>query len=148
MIRQDISLENIDNLLLFLEKTFDFDTALKYNLQDMQESIFLENIDKNLDVLMLRNQTLLGKLEQVTKKINELIAKANDHKNRSNGSNLSNLPDFASVEKLEKEGHYIAITKIALCSYKMCLKKRWFLSMMSPIFSKIFISDTIPIMSK
>jgi DNA mismatch repair protein MutS len=101
----DIDMEQLNSFISFLEQTFFFDIANKYNFADIQDSIFMENIDINLDLLINKNKKLYKKLEIITDEINSLVAK------NANSKDKGNIPKFATIEELDKEGHFISITK-------------------------------------
>jgi DNA mismatch repair protein MutS len=98
----DFSISEIDGFLDTLDKLFDLEVSGKYNIQDVNRNFFREKVDHRLDELVQENLNLSQKLKIITDKLDKLIASANSQKV---------VNSYATVEELDKEGHYINLTR-------------------------------------
>ena len=82
----------IDNFINYIERIFDLE-KINVKLEDIKESFFKEGVDKELDELVNEKKYYENELNKIKEKI-------------------ENLGDVkVEVGLLEKEGHYLALTK-------------------------------------
>jgi DNA mismatch repair protein MutS len=98
----DFTISEIELLCGHIEKVFDLEISGKYNIQDVNRNFFRPNIDHRLDELVDDSAKLEAKLKIITDKLDKLIATANNQKV---------INSYATVEELDKEGHYINLTR-------------------------------------
>lgn len=92
---------NLQNCLVFLEKTFHFEQTGRVALQAIDTNIFQAGFHAGLDELMQQKQALEEKLELIRNKILEVLETETGKKES----------DFVEIRQLEKEGHHISLTR-------------------------------------
>lgn len=98
----DFSIGELDSFLSYIEHIFDLDVSAKYNLQDIDRNFFKPKIDHTLDTIVAENLAYENKLKIIAEKIDKIIAIANNQKV---------INQYATIEELDKEGHYISLTR-------------------------------------
>ncbi|HAO52461.1 TPA: DNA mismatch repair protein [Candidatus Magasanikbacteria bacterium] len=92
---------NIENALLYLEHTFALETTCQVASKDITDTIFKTGFSVELDELIIKKNLLEKNLENIRLHIANLI-KEKTGKDEN---------DFVIIKQLDKEGHYISITK-------------------------------------
>jgi DNA mismatch repair protein MutS len=98
----DFTISEIDDFIHTIDNLFDLEVSAKYNIQDVNRNFFKPKTDHRLDELVQANLKLESKLKIITDKIDKLIATANNQKT---------INSYATIEELDKEGHYINLTR-------------------------------------
>lgn len=93
--------DNIADYISFLEKTFDLDETAKVLRQAISKSIFQPGFDREVDELVESHQQLVAQLEVIREKFVTLLDVQSDRDH----------DDFVLIKQLDKEGHYISMTK-------------------------------------
>ncbi|MGM0623921.1 MAG: MutS-related protein, partial [Campylobacterota bacterium] len=88
---------DILNFTQTIESTFVLEQSGKFLTKDINTNIFKKDINAEIDTLCEQNTLLLGKIEEIRRHIISFM-----------GSNDAN---FVSIERLEKDGFYITMTK-------------------------------------
>jgi DNA mismatch repair protein MutS len=123
----DFSISELDSFANYLENTFDFEVSGKYNVQDINRNFFKPTIDHRLDELVNENIEYEKKLTIITTKIDKIIAQVNNQKT---------VNKFASIEELDKEGHYINLTRNRYMAIKDTLANEMVFVDDEPLFFK------------
>ena len=105
----------LQNCLDTIKRTFNLDETGRVTFQNICTSIFQEGYDKELDELMQKYQQLLGKLESIRSKILEVLEL---HTGKKEG-------EYVEVKQLDKEGHYITLTRSRFALIESTLKKNF-----------------------
>ncbi len=92
---------SLQDCLAFLEKIFNFEQTGRVALQAIETSIFQAGFHAELDELMSKRASLEGNLEVLRTKILEVLESEIGKKER----------DFVEIRQLDKEGHYITLTR-------------------------------------
>lgn len=92
---------SLDTLIAKVETTFDLDETTKYAQKDIKESFFVRGFDAELDDLLERIETQHGKLSTIRDAVIKLIETKTDRI----------ADDFVQIKQLDKEGHYLHLTK-------------------------------------
>ncbi len=91
----------LQDCLRSLEKIFDFEQTSRVALQAIDTTIFQVGFHAELDNLMRRRADLEEKLEIIRGKVLEVLESEIGKKER----------DFVEIRQLDKEGHYITLTR-------------------------------------
>ncbi len=92
---------SLQNCLECIRRTYDLDQTGRVALQAIDTSIFQTGFDTELDDLMNKRQALDNKLGIIRDKILEILQA---HTGKTEG-------DFVEIRQLDKEGHYITLTR-------------------------------------
>ncbi len=87
----------IENFLQTIKSTFILDITGKYLLKDVEENLLQKNIHAQIDTLQEQNVELLGKLQQIQRHIVSFFEKSDE--------------GFAPIDRLEKDGFFLTMTK-------------------------------------
>lgn len=96
-----------DAINIFLDtisNTFDLEVAAKYMLKDVSENMVKEKIDNKIDEFLAQNEELEKKIGLLQNHILKLL-----------GTNDTN---YVSINRLDKEGFYLSLTKNRYMSIK------------------------------
>jgi DNA mismatch repair protein MutS len=88
---------DILNFTQTIESTFVLEQSGKYLLKDIATNIFKKDINAQIDDLCDKNTMLLGKLEEIRRHITSFMSQGD--------------ANFVSIERLEKDGFFISMTK-------------------------------------
>ncbi|PIR76310.1 MAG: DNA mismatch repair protein [Candidatus Magasanikbacteria bacterium CG10_big_fil_rev_8_21_14_0_10_42_10] len=105
----------IDALIVYIEKTINLDISTTCMQQEIKESFFLPGVDAELDDLLAKIATESAKLEAVKTVIAELLTE-------KLGNDAS---EYVDIKKLDKEGHYLHLTKNRYALIADVLKKQF-----------------------
>jgi DNA mismatch repair protein MutS len=103
-IKPPCSSDEVNIFMDSISSTFDIDICAKYMLKDVSTNMIKENIDDKIDSLLKENIELEEKLDIFKNHILDLL--------KSGDSN------FVTVQRLDKEGFYIQLTKTRYSSIK------------------------------
>jgi len=101
-----------DNLNLFIDSinsSFNLKLSAKFMLKDINENIINSGINPQIDELLTQNKILMDKLEIVRLHLLSFLSKSDNN--------------FVNINRLEKDGFFIAITKNRYSSIKDKLLK-------------------------
>lgn len=110
----DVRQKSIEDYILQIEELFNLDITATCNLNQIEENFIKEGNCKKLDDIVSENQEHMRELEKITDRINSLI---------SDTLSKSKEGSFATVNQLDKEGHYINVTKNRYMLIADALKK-------------------------
>jgi len=96
---QNLSNE-VSEFYLHLEKTFNLNICARFRIEQINDNIFKDGIYPAIDNILTKQKKEIGKLEQVSKHINELFEKEKLIKN-----------SYADIGYLESEGYSVNLTK-------------------------------------
>ncbi|RXJ60458.1 MutS-related protein [Candidatus Marinarcus aquaticus] len=91
-----------------IDSTFDLSISGKYMLKDVEDNMISEGINAQIDELNIENQKLFSKLENIKAHILSFL--------KTNDSN------FVGINRLDKEGFFISLTKNRYNSIKQELE--------------------------
>jgi len=103
-IKPPCSSDDVNIFIETISNTFKLDIAAKFMLKDISINMIKENIDTKIDKLLNENKQLEAKLELFQQHILDML-----------GTNDSN---FVSINRLDKEGFFIQLTKNRYSSIK------------------------------
>ncbi|MBU0660659.1 DNA mismatch repair protein [Patescibacteria group bacterium] len=83
------------------ESTFDFDQTTKVDTNHIQGTLFKEGYNKELDALIARKEQLDTDLELIRSSLLDVLEEAIGKRD----------DQYVSIKQLDKEGHYICMTK-------------------------------------
>jgi len=106
---------HVENALGYFSKTFNLDESTKVAKHDIKTSFFSSGIDQELDILVEQLQFQEQKLEHIRNSILEIVQE------KSGKSNT----DFVQIKQLDKEGHYIHLTKSRFFLIEKDFKKQF-----------------------
>ena len=98
-----------------IKRIFNLTESSKVLFNQISTSIFKHGFDKNLDALLDQEQNLNEKLEIIRSTINDLVREKAD---KADG-------EFVTVKQLDKEGHYINLTKSRYYLIDQDIKKQY-----------------------
>ncbi|EKD67139.1 MAG: hypothetical protein ACD_48C00581G0001, partial [uncultured bacterium] len=107
--------EPIDALISYIEKTINLDISTTCMQQEIKESFFLPGVDAELDDLLEKISTETTKLDAIRSVICDLMTE-------KLGNDAS---DYVDIKKLDKEGHYLHLTKNRYAMIADVLKKQF-----------------------
>ncbi|KKS72312.1 MAG: mismatch repair protein MutS domain protein [Candidatus Magasanikbacteria bacterium GW2011_GWE2_42_7] len=107
--------ESIDALISYIEKTINLDISTTSMQQEIKESFFLRGVDAELDDLQERIGVESAKLDAIRTVICNLMSE-------KLGNNAN---EFVEIKKLDKEGHYLHLTKNRYAMIADVLKKQF-----------------------
>ncbi|MDX1808402.1 MAG: DNA mismatch repair protein [Sulfurospirillaceae bacterium] len=96
-----------DELTLFIkaiDATFDLNVSGRFMLKDVDENMIQEGINPKIDKLLAENKALRDKIDIFRKHILEVLGNSNEN--------------FVTINRLDKEGFYIGLTKSRYMSVK------------------------------
>jgi len=96
-IKPPCSSDEVNIFMDSISSTFDMDICAKYMLKDISTNMIKENIDDKIDALLRENELLEEKLDIFKNHILGYLKTADSN--------------FVSVNRLDKEGFYIQLTK-------------------------------------
>jgi DNA mismatch repair protein MutS len=108
-LKPPCSVSDIDIFINQIEQTFYIDKAAKYMLKDISCNIIKPKINAEIDELEEENRVYFQKLQTVKEHILSFLKESDD--------------SFVGVNRLEKEGFYLSITKNRFNSIKQELLK-------------------------
>jgi DNA mismatch repair protein MutS len=91
------SLAQLQMFIDSIESTFDLSVSGKYMLKDVEANMVCDGINHKIDELNKENEKLYEKLELIKKHILGFLS--------------SNDVNFVSIQRLDKEGFYLSLTK-------------------------------------
>ena len=107
--------ESIDALISSIEKTINLDISTTCMQEEIKESFFLPGVDAELDDLQEKIATETAKLDAIRIVICDLMTE-------KLGNDAS---DYVDIKKLDKEGHYLHLTKNRYVMIADVLKKQF-----------------------
>lgn len=93
--------EAIESMLRYLQKTFAFEKTTAAASNTIQTSFFAAGVDADLDGLLAKEQSTRAQLQTIADAVAEMIKKRTGKEESS----------FVQIRQLDKEGHYIHVTK-------------------------------------
>lgn len=105
----------IENAIKHIEKTFDLDASTKIAQKDIKKSFFCSGVDHELDILLEQVSMQWDKLTLIRTSLLELIEKTTGKVSE----------DFVQIKQLDKEGHYIHLTKSRFFSIEEPLREQF-----------------------
>ncbi len=110
----DVKQKQIEAYILRIEELFNLDITATCNLNQIEDNFIKEGNCKELDDIVKENEGYMEELEKITGRINSLISDTLSKQTETN---------FATINQLDKEGHYINITKNRYMLISNSLKK-------------------------
>jgi len=107
--------EAIDALISYIENTINLDISTTCMQSEIKESFFLPGVDPELD-------DLLGEMKKESAKLDAISTVIADLLTEKLGNDASG---FVEIKKLDKEGHYIHLTKNRYAMIADILKKQF-----------------------
>ena len=98
----DFDLAGIDAFIDEIERLFNLELTAKFNYNQIDENIFNFGTDRQIDVLVEKDEELHQGLERIRAKILEILKAATDGKVDES---------YVMLGQLDKEGHYLSLTK-------------------------------------
>jgi len=98
------SSDEVNIFLNTISNTFDLDICAKYMLKDISSNMIKENIDDKIDALLAENMALKQKLELFKTHILQFLKTSDE--------------SFVTINRLDKEGFFIQMTKNRYSSIK------------------------------
>jgi DNA mismatch repair protein MutS len=98
-----------------IEKTFDLDQSAKIMTKDIQTSIFQPGFDTELDLLITQKSEQETKLESIRQALLDILE---SEQGKSEAA-------YISIKQLDKEGHYLHMTKSRYFLIEQVLKKKY-----------------------
>ncbi len=80
-----------------IEKTFNIELCAKFMLKDISTNLLKPNVNSTIDELVKENQKIIEKLEKIRDHILSFLSNSDE--------------SFVTINRLEKEGFYLSITK-------------------------------------
>ncbi len=96
--------DDIEEFLLYLNKTFDLTICAKFRIEQIDDNIFKSGVYPNIDTLLQKQKDEIAKLEQVVFHIDSIFSKK-QIKNSSKGGG------YADIGYLDSEGFSVNLTK-------------------------------------
>lgn len=92
---------NLKSCIAFLLQVFDFEQTGRVSLQTIERSIFVSGFNTELDDLISKQNLLEGKLYSIRDKILDIVKEQTG----------KNEVEYVEIKQLDKEGHYLTITR-------------------------------------
>ncbi|WP_331775229.1 MutS-related protein [Sulfurospirillum sp. 1612] len=101
------SSEELGLFIKAIDATFDLNVCGRYMLKDVDENMVQEGVDPKIDALLAENRALKEKVNIFRKHILDILGQSNEN--------------FVTINRLDKEGFYIGLTKSRFMSIKEAL---------------------------
>lgn len=105
----------IQECLKTIESTVDLDRSAKYSNYSLGPSFFQKGVNAELDELVKQQTTYETQLEAIREKMLEVLQSITEKDER----------DFIHIKQLDKDGHYISITKSRFLLMEDTLRKEF-----------------------
>ena len=100
IIKIDLKQDNILEYIQDIEACFDLNMTYKFSLNSIEDNFFIKGVDSALDQLIEERVLKLEIFTKIKEHINNILVKLTKRND-----------NFVSINKTEKEGYYISLTK-------------------------------------